>query len=436
MRAATEMQLPAFLAELPGARVLAPRHRPAWRGEFRGLTPDVSRVGRDEVFVCLPDRAASHPFESYAAAERGASAVLCEPGMAVPSQVARIVVADARRAFAQAAAAFFGHPGRGLELIGVEPASANCRQAANATWLTAQLLRACGREVALFSELGCQAGGRELPRPAASLDAFEFQRLLAAHARAGGTTGVVELARQNEDRWSGLGFTQRFTAVIPPADGDVHSWRGSRLLAGGQIVFSSVVGTANAAALRTAVEAAIRLGVPRARAVGAIPGLGAAPGFLEPVSGGQPFGVFVDGARTAEELRRLLAEARSLTRGRLLLVTGFPASLGGEEHRALAVAARPADQVILTADDPGHEDPEGLIANALTGDAGPRALVEPDRHRAITRAIRLARAGDVVLLAGKGHRLVHEVEGAVLPFDDRVHALEALAWRGFGGNEL
>ena len=88
-------------------------------------------------------------------------------------------------------------------------------------------------------------------------------------------------------------------------------------------------------------------------------------------------------------------------------------------------AAELADVAIVTTDNPRSEDPLGIIDEIVRG-AGRELEVEPDRRAAITRAVGLARAGDVVVVAGKGHEQGQEVGGTVLPFDDRDVAREAL----------
>ncbi len=104
---------------------------------------------------------------------------------------------------------------------------------------------------------------------------------------------------------------------------------------------------------------------------------------------------------------------------------------GGDRDRAKRplmgeIATRLADAVIVTSDNPRSEDPAAIIAEILAG-AGPGAQREPDRRLAIERAIALARAGDIVVIAGKGHEQGQELAGGrKLPFDDVTVARAAL----------
>jgi UDP-N-acetylmuramoyl-L-alanyl-D-glutamate--2,6-diaminopimelate ligase len=92
------------------------------------------------------------------------------------------------------------------------------------------------------------------------------------------------------------------------------------------------------------------------------------------------------------------------------------------------VAAELADVAIVTSDNPRSEDPLAIIQDVLQG-AGLDVEIDPDRRTAIRRAVSLAQEGDVVVIAGKGHEQGQEIAGAVLPFDDREVAREALAAR-------
>jgi UDP-N-acetylmuramoyl-L-alanyl-D-glutamate--2,6-diaminopimelate ligase len=95
-----------------------------------------------------------------------------------------------------------------------------------------------------------------------------------------------------------------------------------------------------------------------------------------------------------------------------------------------AVATRYADVIVLTSDNPRSEDPGAIIEAIRAGTAGfDPVVVEPDRARAIEWAIGTADAGDVVLLAGKGHETTQTAQGRTWPFDDRVEARRALAHR-------
>jgi UDP-N-acetylmuramoyl-L-alanyl-D-glutamate--2,6-diaminopimelate ligase len=151
------------------------------------------------------------------------------------------------------------------------------------------------------------------------------------------------------------------------------------------------------------------------------------PGRFETVDEGQPFAVLVDYSHTPASLETALRAARGLAEGRVLVVFGA----GGDRDRGKRplmgkVAVQNADLAIVTSDNPRSEDPLSIIQDVLQG-AGTGVEIDPDRHSAIQRAVELARPGDVVLIAGKGHEQGQEIDGVVHPFDDRAVAREALA---------
>ena len=181
-----------------------------------------------------------------------------------------------------------------------------------------------------------------------------------------------------------------------------------------------------------AIAAARALGVGLDVIADALPRAGRVPGRFEPVDAGQRFAVLVDYAHTPDSLENVLAAARGLTDRRVLCVFGC----GGDRDRGKrpqmgAIAARLADRVVVTSDNPRSEPPEAIVADILAGiphDAPAHVTSELDRRAAIAQAVAEARAGDVVVIAGKGHEQGQEVAGGrVLPFDDVTVAREALA---------
>jgi UDP-N-acetylmuramoyl-L-alanyl-D-glutamate--2,6-diaminopimelate ligase len=165
------------------------------------------------------------------------------------------------------------------------------------------------------------------------------------------------------------------------------------------------------------------------RVLAAFPGV---PGRFEAVDEGQPFGVVVDYAHTPDGLDNVLRTAKDFVRGRTIVVFGA----GGDRDRTKrpamgAIVASMADVAVVTSDNPRSEEPGAIIEEIVAGMTGGRAQVEvePDRRRAIARAVSLARSGDFVIIAGKGHEPYQEIKGTKHPFDDRLVAREALRAR-------
>ena len=163
-----------------------------------------------------------------------------------------------------------------------------------------------------------------------------------------------------------------------------------------------------------------------ARAIAVGPGV---PGRLEAIDEGQDFVVVVDYAHKPDAVAAALATLRPLTRERLIVVLGAGGDRDpGKRPEMGRLAAQGADVLVVTDDNPRSEEPSAIRASVLAGTRGGRAEVVEigDRRAAIAEAVRRARAGDVVLIAGKGHESGQEVAGVMHPFDDRVVAREEL----------
>ena len=193
---------------------------------------------------------------------------------------------------------------------------------------------------------------------------------------------------------------------------------------------SPLPGLFNVQNVLAAVAAARTLGVDLSTIQAALLSFDRVPGRFETVDEGQDFGVLVDYAHTPDSLENVLRAARDIATGKLHVVFGA----GGDRDRGKRplmgkAASRFADRVIVTSDNPRSEDPEAIVDEVLAG-AGPQALREVDRRRAIGLAIEAAHAGDVVVIAGKGHEQGQEFEGGRKePFDDVTVAREALRAR-------
>ncbi len=145
------------------------------------------------------------------------------------------------------------------------------------------------------------------------------------------------------------------------------------------------------------------------------------PGRLEIVSNGNPKKVFVDYAHTDDALENVLTTLRALHPRKLICVFGCGGDRDREKRPMMgSAAARLADQIIVTSDNPRTENPDAIIDEIMTG-IGAREYVEriADREQAIARAISKAQPGDIVLIAGKGHENYQDFGSTVIPFDDR-----------------
>ena len=205
--------------------------------------------------------------------------------------------------------------------------------------------------------------------------------------------------------------------------------------AGNIQVRSPFVGRINAYNILAAIGAAIGLNVPVAKIEEGISNLELVPGRFQRIDEGQPFLVVVDYAHTDDALRNLISTARELgPSARIITVFGA----GGERDRAKRplmgeVAGSLSDLVVLTSDNPRSEDPLRIINDVVVGlqKANAKYRVEPDREQALAIALEEAQAGDIVLLAGKGHETYQVLRDKTIDFDDREKARAILRRKSF-----
>jgi UDP-N-acetylmuramoyl-L-alanyl-D-glutamate--2,6-diaminopimelate ligase len=204
-------------------------------------------------------------------------------------------------------------------------------------------------------------------------------------------------------------------------------------------LFSPLIGRVNVYNILAACAAAYARGCKAESIARGIADLERVPGRFQRVDCTQPFTVVVDYAHTDDALRNLTALAREFVqqagqKGRVITVFGC----GGDRDRAKRpfmgeAAGRGSDFVVLTSDNPRSEDPLAIINDAMVGlqRSGAKYKTEPDRRAAISLAISEAAAGDIVLIAGKGHEKIQVTRDGPIPFDDVEVAREALRRVGY-----
>jgi UDP-N-acetylmuramoyl-L-alanyl-D-glutamate--2,6-diaminopimelate ligase len=278
-------------------------------------------------------------------------------------------------------------------------------------------------------------------------DHLDFHRDMDEYFGAKALLFLPEHARRGlvcvDDRW-GRQLVERATVPVETisATGRPSDWRAVEIelsptgatfrIQGPGIDVPAgcpIPGAFNVANTLAAVAAAATAGYDAAavaRAIARGPGV---PGRLERVDEGQQFEVVVDYAHKPDALAAALATLRPVTRGRLIVVLGAGGDRDpGKRPEMGRLAAEGADVLVVTDDNPRSEDPASIRTAILAGTAAGRATVVEigDRRAAIAEAISRAKAGDVVLIAGKGHETGQEAAGVVHPFDDRTVAREEL----------
>jgi len=438
---------------------------------LRGQHHDGHRFAPDAVAAGARSLLVDHPLGT---AEMGG-------GPDAAQRVSQLVVNDTRRALGQISAAVNGNPSTALRLVGITGTNGKT----TTSHLVASILRAAGDPT---SVIGTLSGVHTTP------EAPELQRRLAAMLDNGDRSVVMEVSshalalhRIDGTRFDAAVFTnlgrdhldlhqtleeyfrakaslfesgravvgvvnvddmhgrlladaapiemvpfsrQDVSDVVVSAGAHRYTWRGHAVdvpLGGSFNVMNSLAAATTAAALGIGLETI----------VAGLAGAGAVPGRFEQVVV-DPSGdidVIVDYAHTPDGLEEVIAAGGAVTgpHGRVIVVFGA----GGDRDRAKrplmgATAARLADLVVVTSDNPRHEAPGAIIAEIVDGIAeGDRARVEveEDRSAAIKLAIASAEPGDMVIIAGKGHETTQTIGSRVIPFDDRAIARAVLEAR-------
>ncbi len=449
------------------------------------LAYDARVVTPGALFFCVPGFIRDGHDYAPDAVARGAAALVVERGLGLG--VPEVRVASVRAAMAPVAARFRGDPTARLQVVGVTGTNGKTTTA----FLIRALLESAGRRTGLLGTVTSVVAGEERPVARTTPEALDLQRAFAEMAAGGDvacamevSSHALELHRADAIHFAAAIFTnltqdhldfhptmedyfaakRRLFATGPGAAvvgvDDPYGRRlaselpdpvtfaleaeatyravdvtsdpaGTRFTAhtpeGAVELRSRLPGRFNVANILGAVAAVRTLGVPLASIAAALPFAGRVPGRFEPVDEDQDFAVLVDYAHTPDSLEHVLRAARDLAAGRVHCVFGC----GGDRDRAKRprmgeIAGRLADRAIVTSDNPRSEDPEAIIFAVLAGMAEDAEWFV-DRRAAIEAAIAGARAGDVVLIAGKGHEQGQELAGGrTVPFDDVAVAREAL----------
>jgi UDP-N-acetylmuramoyl-L-alanyl-D-glutamate--2,6-diaminopimelate ligase len=428
--------------------------------EIAELAYDSRAVAAGALFFCVPGANVDGHDLAADAVAAGAMAIVAERRLDVA--VPQVIVSSAREAMPAAAVEFFGDPSRELEIAAVTGTNGKTTTA----FLLSAILEAAGRRPALLTNIERRIGGEPLPTGLNTPEAIDLQRLLRAMVDAGDRSVAMEATsiaashgRLRGTRFAVLVFTnltqdhldfhgtmeeyfaakrglfeQAERAVINVGD----EW-GGRLAAElpNALTFSPgddlpdlelrLRGGFNRTNALGAIAAARALGIGDSAIRRGIESLAGVPGRFEAVDEGQPFAVIVDYAHTPDSLANVLAAARGLGEGRLLVVFGAGGDRDREKRPLMgAVAGSLADRAIVTTDNPRSEDPAAIAAEVSAGELE----VIVDRRAAIEAAIQAARPGDVIVIAGKGDDREMEIAGGTVPFDDREVARAALRRAG------
>jgi UDP-N-acetylmuramoyl-L-alanyl-D-glutamate--2,6-diaminopimelate ligase len=454
--------------------------------EIADLAYDTRRVAAGGLFFCVRGEHVDGHDLAWEAIERGAAALVVEHQLDV--DVPQLVVPSVRESMAVAADVFFGEPTKELELAGVTGTNGKTTTAFLLRAILDAAGRRPGLVGTVEWRVGGEQRPAPFTTPEAIDLQRLFREMLDAGDRSAAVEASshgAALRRLDRVRFSALVFTnlsqdhldlhgtmedyfrakrRLFTGAQPPPAAvnvgtewgrhlavdlrDLHraplvtfglgddaeirpeglgvTRTGSTFRAAGIEIETPLRGLFNVENALGAVAAGLLLDLDEDAIAEGIASVTEVAGRFEAIDEGQRFAVVVDYAHTPDSLATVLAAARGLGPGRVIVVFGA----GGDRDRGKRplmgrVAADLADVTIVTSDNPRSETPLSIIQDVLQG-TGVDVEIDPDRRSAIARAISLAEEGDVVVIAGKGHEQGQDVAGVVTPFDDREVAREAL----------
>ena len=455
--------------------------------EIVDLSCDSREIGPGWAFVALKGEKVDGAAFAPQVIGQGAAAVLSESPVDVPAGIAGGRLGEGRFTMGRLAKRLHGDPDEHLALIGVTGTNGKT----TTTTLIRQALRGAGIGCGLVGTVLNAAGDLEEEAVRTTPESPSFYRWLRRSVEAGDQAAAVEVSSIGLDlgRVAGAKFkvgvftnlTQdhldfhgtmeayfaskkkliaqsgRFLVNVDDPYGQMllrdqpgflgygldrnaaYSARdleltstGTRFMlhapSGVWPVESPLLGRFNAYNLLAALAACAEAGFEIAELLPAVAGLRGAPGRLERVDCGQPFGVMVDYAHTPDALEKLLAEGRRLLPpgGRLHVLFGCGGDRDRTKRPLMAEAvAKGADVIWHTSDNPRGEDPERILDDAAPGipDALRRDPAryhrDADRAASVRAALADCRPGDLLLLAGKGHEPYQEIRGVKHPYSDR-----------------
>jgi UDP-N-acetylmuramoyl-L-alanyl-D-glutamate--2,6-diaminopimelate ligase len=479
------VSLERLLARLPAStQVTGDRTRPV-----TSIEVDSRRVTEGACFVAV--RGEHHDGHAFLerAASAGARVLVVEAAREIPPRgdATLVRVGDTRRALSLLAAAFYDDPSHRLSVFGVTGTSGKTTTTrmiaaiANAAGIACGVIGTVGAEfgsrtwnlenttpvapelqglLGQMRDLGARAVSMEVSSHALALDRVEdvrfrtgvltnitrdhldFHETMAAYAAAKHRLFTMcESAVLNAEDAFGIQWEPGVRSRVPTltyalavrADLVPSELRlsatGSSFSLDGTAFEIPIPGRFNVANALAAIGTARLAGIDDAKSARGLGAIGIVRGRMERIAGGD-VDVIVDYAHKPDALEQVLVALREAAPRELAVVFGC----GGDRDRGKRaemgrIAARYADRIYVTSDNPRSEDPIAIIREIEAGIGTHRHVVENDRRRAIERAVTEAKRGDVVLIAGKGHETYQIVGDRTLPFDDAAVAREALALR-------
>ena len=447
---------------------------------------DSRKVRDGDLFVAIPGTITDgHRFIGQAI-QNGARAIVCEhePESLKGNDLTVLTVKNSNSALGEMAANFYGHPSRGLKLVGVTGTNG---KTTIATFLY-KLFRGLGYGTGLLSTIQNRIMGDELGSTHTTPDALEINRILRELCDRGGEYCFMEVSSHaiDQERIAGLHFAggiftnlthdhldyhktfqeylkakQKFFNTLPaeafaltnlddrngsimvqntkarvhtyalkkPADFNCKvmeiDFQGLQLVIDDIDIYCRITGVFNAYNLLAVYGAACLLGQDPRNVLTILSSMEAAEGRFQTIRSADDITGIIDYAHTPDALQNVLETINAIRTRNEKLITVVGA--GGDRDRSKRpemgqICAEYSDVLIITSDNPRSEDPETIIQEIKRGvsaEYSRKVLSITNRKEAIKTAFQLAHAGDIILVAGKGHEKYQEIKGVRHPFDDR-----------------
>ncbi len=467
--------------------------KPGFDCEITSITCDSRQAGKGSMFVCIHGgNVDGHTFAA-AALEKGAACVVTEHKLGLERE---ITVSDTHDFYGRAASAFFGHPSRSMQLVGVT----GTKGKTTVTSLIKRILTDAGNLVGLIGTIQNEIGETVIHAENTTPEAMELESLYAQMRDAGCGYCVMEVSshaleqQRIGDSWYQTAVFTNLSHEHLDYHGDMESYFAAKKklftrcnsavigiddphgrtlleqlpqLAGKEIpvltfsaeneadlsakdivchpesvqftlmykgkeypVHFAMPGLFSVRNALAAAGACLQLGLEMEQIVSSLGRVTGVKGRIEIIPTGRDFTVITDYAHAPDPLENVLSSLKETVRGRLVCLFGC----GGDRDRTkrplmAAAAAKYADFVIVTSDNPRTEDPQAIIDEILPGLEGydtPHVTIV-NRREAIYYAVRNAQPGDTIVLAGKGHEDYQIIGHEKFHFDEREVVAEALA---------
>ncbi|MGN0621274.1 MAG: UDP-N-acetylmuramoyl-L-alanyl-D-glutamate--2,6-diaminopimelate ligase [Porcipelethomonas sp.] len=445
--------------------------------EISMITDNTKKVQKDCVFVCVKGGS----FDGHSAAEemleKGAAAVVCERDLGLGDR--QIIVSDSRKCYGQLCAAWFDHPERKIDIIGITGTNGKT----TTTTVIKNILMKNGIKTGLIGTIRNEIGDEAVHTDNTTPMAFDYMQLLDRMVRSGCRYAVMEVSsfglvqkrigpthfkigvftnltqdhldyhKTMEEYYQAkkIMFDSCDYAIVNTDDeygkrlfGEISCEKSSYSITGeadyyadavkikssgtsfwycskgkSQIVNMKMTGMFNVSNVTAAIAVCTKIGIPTEKVIESVSDYSGVKGRCEVIPTGRDFMVICDYAHTPDAIENILKNVKEYTEGRLICLFGCGGNRDAKKRPLMAkAAAEYADRLVITSDNPRDEIPEAIIDDILTGlkDTQIPFDVVVDRTEAIYHSLKIAQKGDIIVLAGKGHE-----DYQVLPGNEHIH---------------